>query len=82
MYGSRGDFSMATKPDWGEVSAFLNPEQREALTTWWLAVRERANTPNWDIVSTCQMVGRQGLVLVEAKAHAGELHRARAPATH
>ena len=38
-------------------------------------MRERANTPNWDIVSTCQVDGRQGLVVVEAKAHRGELHR-------
>ncbi len=59
----------------GEAAAFLNADQREVLTSWWLAVRERANTPNWDIVSTCQIDGRAGLVLVEAKAHAGELHR-------
>lgn len=57
----------------GEAAAFLSAEHREALTGWWLAVRERANTPNWDIVSTCQIDGRQGLVLVEAKAHRGEL---------
>jgi hypothetical protein len=59
----------------GEAAAFLTADQREALTDWWLAVRERANTPNWDIVSTCQVDGRQGLVVVEAKAHSGELHR-------
>jgi hypothetical protein len=59
----------------GEAAVFLTADQRETLTTWWLAVRERANTPNWDIVSTCQVDGRQGLVLVEAKAHRGELHR-------
>jgi hypothetical protein len=59
----------------GEAVTFLSPERREALTGWWLAVRERANTPNWDIVSTCQMDGLPGLVLVEAKAHAAELHR-------
>ncbi len=55
---------------------FLSADQREALTAWWLTVRERANTPNWDIVSTCQVEGGQGLVLIEAKAHAGELHLA------
>lgn len=59
----------------GEAAAFLTPHQREALSAWWLAVRERANTPNWDIVSTCQVEGRPGLVLVEAKAHDGEMHR-------
>jgi hypothetical protein len=32
------------------------------------------NIPNWDIISTCTINGRRGLVLVEAKAHAGELN--------
>jgi hypothetical protein len=59
----------------GEAAAFLSEDQREALIAWWLAVRERANTPNWDIVSTCQVDCRQGLVIIEAKAHRGELHR-------
>jgi hypothetical protein len=59
----------------GEAAAFLTADQRETLTAWWLTVRERANTPNWDIVSTCQVHGRQGLVIVEAKAHRGEVHR-------
>ena len=63
----------------GETLSFLKDEQREAVTSWWLAVRERANTPNWDIVSTCQAEGRRGLVLVEAKAHSGELHRSGKP---
>jgi hypothetical protein len=58
----------------GEAATFLTADQREALTAWWLTVRERANTPNWDIVSTCQVDGGQGLVIVEAKAHRGELH--------
>ena len=64
------------KPDeakLGETPGFLTDEQREIATSWWLAVRQRANTPNWDIVSTCKIAGRKGLMLVEAKAHAGEL---------
>jgi hypothetical protein len=59
----------------GEAVKFLAPGQREDLTAWWLSVREHANTPNWDIVSTCRIGGQKGLVLVEAKAHATELHR-------
>lgn len=59
----------------GDGAAFLTADQREALRAWWLAARERGNTPNWDIVSTCQIAGGQGLVIVEAKAHRGELHR-------
>ena len=44
---------------------------RERLEEWWLATR--ATTPNWDIASTCRINGKQGLILVEAKAHGAEL---------
>lgn len=57
----------------GETHVFLSEEHRHAVTDWWLAVPENANTPNWDIISTCIVEGRRGLVMVEAKAHAGEL---------
>jgi len=57
------------------MTDFLGAAQREDVTKWWLEVRQRANTPNWDIVSTCRFPdGPRGLVLIEAKAHAGELH--------
>ncbi len=49
---------------------------RGKLSKWWLAVPQRANTPNWDIASTCTVHGVQGgkgLLLVEAKAHHNEL---------
>jgi hypothetical protein len=65
------------KPDegrLGETGGFLTDEQREVVTAWWLAVPQKANTPNWDIISTCTIGGRKGLVLIEAKAHAGELN--------
>jgi hypothetical protein len=64
------------KPDearLGETPGFLFDEQRRIVANWWLAVPERANTPNWDIVATCKVAGRGGLLLVEAKAHASEL---------
>jgi hypothetical protein len=32
-----------------------------------------ANTPNWDIASTCKIDGREGLLLIVAKAHVQEL---------
>jgi hypothetical protein len=57
-----------------ETNGFLSDEQREDATDWWLALRHRANTPNWDIISTCTIDGRKGLIMVEAKAHAGELN--------
>lgn len=52
---------------------FLKDEQREELASWWLKNRQGANTPNWDLVAQCRVGGKPALVLVEAKAHAGEL---------
>ncbi|MEE9442689.1 MAG: hypothetical protein V3V99_08475 [candidate division Zixibacteria bacterium] len=47
----------------------------QALKSWWLAVaRRNPVTPNWDIASTCTIDGKPGLLLVEAKAHHGELN--------
>jgi hypothetical protein len=43
------------------------------LSDWWLVHKRGANTPNWDLASTCQIDGQKGLVLVEAKANASEL---------
>jgi len=57
----------------GKAPRFLSDEQREAVTAWWLVVRKRANTPNWDIASTANIDGSRGLLLVEAKAHQAEL---------
>jgi hypothetical protein len=67
----------------GETPGFLPAASREAVLDWWLAVRGRANTPNWDIAATASIAGREGLMLVEAKAYKGELsmggHGARNP---
>jgi hypothetical protein len=57
----------------GKAPKFLTDEQRETVTSWWLMHRRRANTPNWDIASTATIEGRPGLILIEAKAHSGEL---------
>ncbi len=57
----------------GETSEYLDDQLREALMSWWLVVREKANTPNWDIVSTCTVGERKGLILVEAKAYDSEI---------
>jgi hypothetical protein len=46
---------------------------RNDIHQWWLAVTAAANTPNWDIASTCQIKGKRGLLLIEAKAHTDEL---------
>ena len=52
---------------------FVLPELQHQLRDWWLASNGRANTPNWDLASTCHIDGKEGLLLVEAKAHAAEL---------
>jgi hypothetical protein len=44
-----------------------------ALRSWWLAHEAGANTPNWDVAVSCDVEGRPGVVLVEAKASAPEL---------
>lgn len=59
----------------GEAAGLLSAAHRQLLTSWWLAVRKRANTPNWDIAAAATIEGREGLVLVEAKAHHRELKR-------
>ena len=51
----------------------VSPCIQRQLQTWWLAVPRRANAPNWDIASTCNIKGEPGLLLIEAKAHGKEL---------
>jgi hypothetical protein len=45
------------------------------LTKWWLKHEGGANTPNWDIALSCELEGKSGLILVEAKAHKNELSK-------
>lgn len=54
-------------------AAFLSKALRRQLSDWWLVHKRGANVPNWDLVATCSIGGRRGLVLVEAKAHENEL---------
>lgn len=62
----------------GETPGFM-AEHASELIGWWLAApgradsTHRANIPNWDIASTAEIDGRQGLLLVEAKSYAQEL---------
>jgi len=49
-------------------------QNREILRDWWLAVaNKKTTTPNIDVASTCLVQGKEGLLLVEAKAHDAEL---------
>lgn len=66
-------FAAPSEARLGEAPLLLPKHHRELLTTWWLAVTSRANTPNWDIAATATIGGVEGLVLVEAKAHSNEL---------
>ena len=50
-----------------------NTDTWQTLCKWWLAYERGANTPNWDIVASCEIEGRPGLILVEAKANVAEL---------
>lgn len=60
----------------GKCAQFLSDVDRSELTQWWLIkFTKRARTPNWDLVSTCTIEGRSGLLLIERKAHAGELKK-------
>jgi hypothetical protein len=68
-------FVLAGEAMLGETPGFLSSEHDRVLKQWWLASLERARTPNWDLISTCTVEDRRGLVLVEAKAHIGELKR-------
>lgn len=58
-----------------QLGKHLLPDNHQnELTSWWLKINHpRANTPNWDIASTCTIDGKKGILLVEAKAHTGEL---------
>lgn len=60
----------------GESGQLLPPGVRSQLTEWWLKVPKNANTPNWDLASTCTINGHRGILLVEGKAHRAELKEA------
>jgi len=65
------DCNEATLP---EAERLLPPEIRYELKRWWLALpNSNSQTPNWDIVSTCTIEGKSGILLIEAKAHDEEL---------
>jgi len=59
--GDRGDRFIPGTKCWNDLAA------------WWLVHRGGANKPNWDLVVACDIAGKPGLALVEAKAHEREL---------
>lgn len=67
------DVTPADEAKLDQRNELLRPEESEQLRRWWLAHSGQANTPNWDIASTCTVAGKAGLLLIEAKAHDMEL---------
>ena len=56
------------------ASRVLDSPLCSELEDWWLApASSKSLTPNIDIASTCAIEGREGLLLIEAKAHEAEL---------
>lgn len=59
-----------------ELKNFLkynfDPQMYNKIISWWLHVD--TTTPNWDLVTTCTIGGKRGILLVEAKAHEKELN--------
>jgi len=51
----------------------FSPQLSTAIVKWWL--HKYATTPNWDLISTCTINGKRGILLVEAKAHWDELDK-------
>jgi hypothetical protein len=64
-------FPNPNEPELDKDGDFLSKSQQSELSKWWLAVS--AKTPTWDLVSTCTIDGKKGLILVEAKAHVAEM---------
>lgn len=67
-------FEEPVEPQLHRPSLLIPEDVRSHLGEWWLpSDRQKARTPNFDIASTCTVDGVRGLLLVEAKAHEGEL---------
>ena len=71
-------FSQIEEARLNRASKLLPKRDRDKLRDWWLEVPRGANTPNWDIASTCTVDNARGILLVEAKAHNEELNKERA----
>lgn len=71
--GERWDDTPADEARIDRDDRFVARAVQKQLPVWWLEHVTKANTPNWDVASTCNIEGKQGLLLVEAKAHRTEL---------
>ncbi|MDE2779086.1 MAG: hypothetical protein OXI91_05345 [Chloroflexota bacterium] len=73
LQGNKWDKSPIHEAELDKAATLLDSKTRDHLRSWWLAAGRNPRTPNWDIASTCSIGGKQGLLLIEAKAHAAEL---------
>jgi hypothetical protein len=67
-------FAAPHEPELSKVAFRATKAFLQEISSWWLKEPKNARTPNWDIVSDCSFGGRDGLLLVEAKAHANEIN--------
>ena len=72
--GDSWDTTPGDEVDLAGSNDLVSQEIRRRLRRWWLEVpTSRTRTPVWDLAATCTIRNRPGLLLAEAKAHAGEL---------
>lgn len=74
--GGSWDPSPAREVELDKPNELVCREVQLQLRRWWLEVPGRgrgARTLNWDIASTCRIMNKSGLLLIEAKAHSKEL---------
>ena len=71
-------FESTAEAELHKPNTFIADENSDKLKNWWLEGR-RGKAPTWDLVSQCSVgngtSARQGVLLVEAKAHRTELEQ-------
>lgn len=53
----------------------LPEDYKKKIKEWWLKHHKGANTPNWDFISSANIEGTKGLLIIEAKSHKNEIHK-------
>ena len=73
-------FSAPNEPRLDEAIGFLkSSDEKDELRRWWIGDVRGAKTPEWDLASTCRINGKNGLLLIEAKAHQSEMNSDHCP---
>ena len=61
-----------------EIAKEFSQADLKSIYNWWAPVKQ---TPNWDFISTCNINGSKGILLVEAKSHTEEMEEEGKPIT-